>query len=168
MVVIAGLPVPELGGDPILVANRWEEQAAPHLVHVRPPSLVVDQSYPPYEGAVTSGLGDRRKLPTVTSTSPVSRWTCSIARIAATSCPTAHVSAETRQSASRDQLDDHDTHATGRTPNASATTASAASVTWPATAGAATRTTRAPSCSPPTLVQVAPGRTRMLIRTAAV
>jgi hypothetical protein len=55
-----------------------------------------------------------------------------------------------------------------RTPNAEATAASAAAVAWPSTARALTRTTSAPSCSPPTPGWAAPGLTRMVIRTNPV
>jgi hypothetical protein len=54
------------------------------------------------------------------------------------------------------------------TPNAVATAARAVAVAWPSTARALTRTTRAPSCSPPTPGWLAPGRTRMVIRTIPV
>ena len=55
-----------------------------------------------------------------------------------------------------------------RTPNAEATAARAAAVAWPSTARARTRTTSAPSCSPPTPGWAAPGLTRMVIRTIPV
>lgn len=51
-----------------------------------------------------------------------------------------------------------------RTPNEPATAASAASVALPSTARALTRTTRAPSCSPPTPGGAEPGLTRIVIR----
>jgi hypothetical protein len=51
-----------------------------------------------------------------------------------------------------------------RTPNESATAASAASVAWPSTARALTRTIRAPSCSPPTPGRGEPGFTRIVTR----
>ena len=54
------------------------------------------------------------------------------------------------------------------TPNAAATEASAAAVALPSTARSLTRTTRAPSCSPPTPGRADPGRTRTAIRTAPV
>jgi len=54
------------------------------------------------------------------------------------------------------------------TPNAAATEASAATVALPSTARSLTRTTRAPSCSPPTPGRADPGRTRTAIRTAPV
>jgi hypothetical protein len=54
------------------------------------------------------------------------------------------------------------------TPNAAATDASTAAVAWPSTARSLTRTTRAPSCSPPTLGRAEPGRTRTAIRTPPV
>ena len=64
------------------------------------------------------------------------------------------------------RLDAPDTRLTAlrRTPNASATAASAACVALPSTALALTRTTRAPSCSPPTPGCAEPGRTRIVIR----
>jgi len=55
-----------------------------------------------------------------------------------------------------------------RTPNAEATAARAAAIAWPSTARALTRTTSAPSCSPPTPGWVEPGLTRMVIRTNPV
>src|SRR5580693_1464552 len=55
--------------------------------------------------------------------------------------------------------------ASRRTPKAAATAASAACVARPSTAGALTRTTRAPPCSPPTPGRAEPGRTRIVIRT---
>ena len=54
------------------------------------------------------------------------------------------------------------------TPNAAATEASAAAVALPSTARSLTRTTRAPSCSPPTPGRADPGRTRTAMRTAPV
>jgi hypothetical protein len=64
------------------------------------------------------------------------------------------------------RLDAPDTRVTAlrRTPNASATAASAASVALPSTARALTRTTRAPACSLPTPGCAEPGRTRIVIR----
>ena len=55
-----------------------------------------------------------------------------------------------------------------RTPNDPATAASAASVALPSTARALTRTTRAPSCSPPTPGRAEPGFTRIAIRMQPV
>ncbi len=55
-----------------------------------------------------------------------------------------------------------------RTPNEAATAASAASVAWPSTARALTRTTKAPSCSPPTPGRAEPGFTRIAIRMQPV
>jgi hypothetical protein len=55
-----------------------------------------------------------------------------------------------------------------RTPNAEATAARAAAVAWPSTARALTRTTNAPSCSPPTPGWAAHGLTRTVIRTNPV
>jgi hypothetical protein len=55
-----------------------------------------------------------------------------------------------------------------RTPNESATAVSAASVALPSTARALTRTTRAPSCSPPTPGRAEPGFTRIVIRMQTV
>jgi hypothetical protein len=49
-----------------------------------------------------------------------------------------------------------------RTPNDPATAASAASVALPSTARALTRTTRAPSCPPPTPGRAEPGLTRIV------
>lgn len=54
------------------------------------------------------------------------------------------------------------------TPNAAATEASAAAVALPSAAGSLTRTTRAPSCCPPTPGRADPGRTRTAIRTPPV
>ena len=55
-----------------------------------------------------------------------------------------------------------------RRPNATATAASAASVAWPSTARAPTRTTSAPPRSPPTPGRVEPGFTQTAIRTTPV
>jgi len=54
------------------------------------------------------------------------------------------------------------------TPNAAATDASAAAVALPSAARSLTRTTRAPSCSPPTPGRADPGRTRTVMRTPPV
>jgi hypothetical protein len=54
------------------------------------------------------------------------------------------------------------------TPNAAATEASAAAVAWPSAAGSLTRTTRAPSCCPPTPGWADRGRTRIVMRTPPV
>jgi hypothetical protein len=54
------------------------------------------------------------------------------------------------------------------TPNAAATEASAAAVAFPSAAGSLTRTTKAPSCSPPTPGRADPGRTRTATRTLPV
>ena len=62
----------------------------------------------------------------------------------------------------------HQRHEPWPTPNAAATEASAAAVALPSTARSLTRTTRAPSCSPPTPGRADPGRTRTAIRTAPV
>lgn len=55
-----------------------------------------------------------------------------------------------------------------RTPKAAATAVSVAAVAFPSTARALTRTTSAPSCSPPTPGRADPGRTRIIIRTLPV
>jgi hypothetical protein len=55
-----------------------------------------------------------------------------------------------------------------RTPNESATAVSAASVAFPSTARALTRTIRAPPCSPPTPGRAEPGFTRIVIRMQTV
>jgi hypothetical protein len=55
-----------------------------------------------------------------------------------------------------------------RTPNEAATVASAASVALPSTARALTRTTRAPSYSPPAPGRAEPGLTRIVIRMQPV
>src|SRR6516164_2853889 len=55
-----------------------------------------------------------------------------------------------------------------RTPNAAATAASAAAVARPSTARSLTRTTSAPSYSPPTPGLADPGRTQTAMRTAPV
>ena len=54
------------------------------------------------------------------------------------------------------------------TLKAAATKASAAAVALPSTACSLTRTTRAPSCSPPTPGRADPGRTRTAMRTRPV
>ncbi len=68
------------------------------------------------------------------------------------------------------RLDTPETRRTAlrRTPNASATAASAASVALPSSALALTRTTRAPACSPPTPGRAEAGLTRMAIRMQPV